>query len=118
MREQHTVVLPDDGEQAVAETVASTTLPLEPTKILVIEDDVDVRKYLKEELGAYFRCNGRQRVTGFEMASSEDPCLIVCDVLMPGMNGFEVTRKLKSGFDTSHIPVIFAYSAYASRKII
>jgi DNA-binding response OmpR family regulator len=107
MREQHTAVLPDDGEQAVAEVVASTTLPLNQQKILVIEDDVDVRKYLKEELGAYFQVvTADNGVTGFEMASSEDPCLIVCDVLMPGMNGFEVTRKLKSEFDTSHIPVI------------
>lgn len=107
MREQHTAVLPDDGEQAVAEAVASTTLPLNQQKILVIEDDVDVRKYLKEELGAYFQVvTADNGVTGFEMASSEDPCLIVCDVLMPGMNGFEVTRKLKSEFDTSHIPVI------------
>ena len=84
----------------------------------MIEDDVDVRKYLKEELGAYFKLvthdNG---VIGIEM-SSEDPCLIVCDVLMPGMNGFEVTCKLKSEVDTSHIPSDFAYSAYCFPKII
>ena len=73
----------------------------------MIEDDVDVRKYLKRGAGAYFQVvTADNGVTGFEMASSEDPCLIVCDVLMPGMNGFEVTRKLKSEFDTSHIPVI------------
>lgn len=32
--------------------------------------------------------------------------MIICDVLMPGMNGFDVTRKLKRDFETSHIPII------------
>lgn len=81
--------------------------PLNKQKILVIEDDIDVRQYLLEELGAYFLVEiADNGVTGFQMAQDTAPDLIVCDVLMPGMNGYEVTRKLKSEFNTSHIPVI------------
>jgi len=81
--------------------------PLNKQKVLIIEDDDDVRQYLKEELGAYFELITADNGTrGFELAQSEEPSLIVCDVMMPGMNGFEVTRKLKSEFQTSHIPVI------------
>lgn len=45
-------------------------------------------------------------MAGFERARTYDADLIICDVLMPGMNGYEVTRKLKNEFSTSHIPII------------
>lgn len=81
--------------------------PLNKQKILVIEDDIDVRQYLQEELGAYFKVEVADNgTTGFQLAQEIEPDLIVCDVLMPGMNGYEVTRKLKSEFNTSHVPVI------------
>lgn len=45
-------------------------------------------------------------ISGFEKACNYDADLIICDVLMPGMTGFEVTKKLKTEFATSHIPII------------
>ena len=76
-------------------------------KILVIEDDNDVREFLKEELNRYFEvvaeADGK---AGLERARTYDADLVICDVLMPGMTGFEVTRQLKGDFNTSHIPVI------------
>jgi signal transduction histidine kinase/ligand-binding sensor domain-containing protein/AraC-like DNA-binding protein len=81
--------------------------PLNRQNVLVIEDDMDVRQYLQEELSAYFQVDVADNgVTGFRIAQDTVPDLIVCDVLMPGMNGYEVTRKLKTEFNTSHIPVI------------
>ncbi|NDV64194.1 hybrid sensor histidine kinase/response regulator transcription factor [Bacteroides sp. 224] len=81
--------------------------PLNKQKILVIEDDIDVRQYLLEELRHYFQVETADNgIAGLEKAKSTEPDLIVCDVLMPGMNGYEVTRKLKTEFVTSHIPVI------------
>ena len=41
----------------------------------------------------------------YKKAQSFEVDLIICDVLMPGMNGFDVTRKLKRDFETSHIPL-------------
>jgi len=76
-------------------------------KILIIEDDNDVRKFLETELGKHFKVISEpDGLSGLERAKTSDIDLIICDVLMPGMNGFEVTRELKNNFDTSHIPVI------------
>ncbi|MCZ4348225.1 response regulator transcription factor, partial [Devosia neptuniae] len=77
-------------------------VPLNQRKVLIIEDDNDVRDFLKEEIGKYFEVVAEADGTsGFERAQSYDADLIICDVLMPGMTGYEVTRKLKSEFSTS-----------------
>lgn len=81
--------------------------PLNKQKVLVIEDNEDIRQFLKEEISNYFNVETAADGTeGFEKAKQCEPDLIVCDVLMPGMNGFEVTRKLKTEINTSHIPII------------
>lgn len=81
--------------------------PLNRKKILIIEDDTDIREFLKREISVYFEVVAEADGTsGFERARTYDADLIICDVLMPGMNGYEVTRKLKSDFSTSHIPII------------
>lgn len=81
--------------------------PLNKKKILIIEDDKDIRDFLKKEIAVYFEVVAEaDGVAGFERARTYDADLIICDVLMPGMNGYEVTRKLKNEFATSHIPII------------
>lgn len=81
--------------------------PLNKRRLLVIEDDTDVREFLKEELSVYFEVVAEaDGNAGLERACSYDADLIICDVLMPGLSGFEVTRKLKGDFNTSHIPII------------
>lgn len=78
-----------------------------PHKLLIIEDDNDVREFLKEEFRPYFDIvTEADGTAGLERARTYDADLIICDVLMPGLTGFEVTRKLKTDFDTSHIPII------------
>ena len=82
-------------------------VPLNKRKLLIIEDDTDVREFLKEELSVYFEVIAEaDGNAGLERAYSYDADLIICDVLMPGLSGFEVTGKLKSDFSTSHIPII------------
>jgi DNA-binding response OmpR family regulator len=81
--------------------------PLNNYKILIIEDDNDVRQFLKEEIGVYFEVEtAEDGLAGIEKLQEYDADLIVCDVLMPRMNGYEVTKKLKEDFQTSHIPII------------
>lgn len=78
--------------------------PLNKKKILIIEDDTDIREFLKKEISVYFEVVAEaDGVAGFERARTYDADLIICDVLMPGMNGYEVTRKLKM----NSVPVIF-----------
>lgn len=90
-----------------ASALSEASVPINRQKILVIEDDTDIRELLKEELSVYFEveteANGQ---AGLAHAGSCDADLIVCDVMMPGLSGFEVTRRLKSNFNTSHIPVV------------
>lgn len=75
--------------------------------LLVIEDDNEIRNFLHTEFSAYFNVitavNGSE---GAETAAVSQPDLIICDVMMPLMDGYEVTKKLRSDFDTSHIPII------------
>ena len=77
------------------------------TLILVVEDDRDVRQYLERELRQNFQVlavtNGRE---AFELLKQETVSLILSDVLMPEMNGFELCEKVKSDIAFSHIPVI------------
>lgn len=81
--------------------------PLNKRKVLIIEDDNDIRAFLKEEVEAYFEVEVAEDGTaGLEKARAYDADLIICDVLMPGMNGFEVTRRLKADFETCHIPIV------------
>jgi len=85
-------------------------------KLLIIEDDDEVQDFLYNSLSGTFTVfaakNGEE---GLEIARREQPMMIVCDVMMPGISGFEVTRCLKNDFLTSHIPVILL-TAYTSEQ--
>lgn len=76
-------------------------------KLLIIEDDEEIRSFLANQLKGIFNIltasDGRE---GLDLAIQEQPNLIICDVMMPQMNGFEVTKYLKADFNTSHIPII------------
>jgi signal transduction histidine kinase/ligand-binding sensor domain-containing protein/DNA-binding response OmpR family regulator len=76
-------------------------------KILVIEDNPDICDYLAEQLGHYFHVhtanNGRD---GLAQAIELAPDLVVCDVMLPEMNGFDITRRIRAEFQTCHIPVV------------
>jgi signal transduction histidine kinase/DNA-binding response OmpR family regulator/ligand-binding sensor domain-containing protein len=75
--------------------------------ILIVEDHADVRKYIKTKLeGNYIVAEAGNGAEGLEMARDHIPDLVVSDVMMPGMDGFELCKKLKTDNLTSHIPVI------------
>ncbi len=81
--------------------------------ILVIDDNADIRQYLSLLLGSHYivltASNGEE---GLIEARQNIPDLIICDVLMPVMDGLECCSKLKQDEVTSHIPVLML-SAYA-----
>lgn len=116
--QHHEKEVPQEGEGGSREELQpSDIVPLNKRKILIIEDDDDVREFLKKEIGAYFEVMTEADGTaGLERARTYDADLIVCDVLMPGMTGFEVTRHLKNNFDTSHIPIILLTALSTEEK--
>ena len=73
----------------------------------VVEDDDDMRQYivslLSQQYIVYEASNGKE---GLKEAVEQIPDLIVSDVMMPEMNGFELCRRVKSDMALSHIPVI------------
>ena len=77
------------------------------TLILVIEDNFDMREYIKQSLDTNYiieeAINGEQ---GIRIAKKIIPDLIISDLMMPKMDGIELTRLLKSDEKTSHIPII------------
>ena len=83
-------------------------------RILVIDDNDDIRDFLTDKLNPYFEViTAEDGDVGIKRSMEDDPDLIICDVMMPGMNGFELTKKLKDDFETCHIPVILL-TAYIS----
>ncbi len=76
-------------------------------QLLIVEDDDDVRTFLVTELRNYFdiaeACNGKE---AWDMISEQRPDIIVSDVAMPLMNGFELTQRIKKDPSLSDIPVV------------
>lgn len=75
--------------------------------ILIVEDDPDINAYLQKELKPNFRIlaaeNGRVAV---DILAKENVSLVISDVMMPEMNGYELCKRIKSDIVFSHIPVI------------
>ena len=98
---------------------APPSAPLNRRTILLIEDDNDVREFLLSELESCFDLKvASDGKTGIAMAKELDVDLIVSDVMMPGMNGFELTKRLKNSFETSHIPIILLTALSTDENVL
>ncbi|MEL7001252.1 MAG: two-component regulator propeller domain-containing protein [Bacteroidota bacterium] len=75
--------------------------------VLLVEDHADIRNYickvLEEEYHVVMAKSGEE---GLEQAKNQIPDLVISDVMMPGMDGFQLCKQLKQDIKTSHIPVI------------
>jgi signal transduction histidine kinase/ligand-binding sensor domain-containing protein/CheY-like chemotaxis protein/AraC-like DNA-binding protein len=75
--------------------------------VLIVEDNKELRSHLKNELRNHFQvkeaANGK---IGLEKVNKLYPDIVISDIMMPEMDGFELCRQVKSTIETSHIPVI------------
>jgi len=76
-------------------------------RILVVEDHDDLRNFLKSVLGDEFDVSlAEDGILAWEIIQKHAPDLVVSDILMPNMDGFSLCKKIKSTYETSHIPII------------
>ena len=75
--------------------------------VMVIEDDPDMMEQIKSELSVYFHVesfmNGK---TGYDNIKTIKPALLICDIMLPGMSGYEIVSNMKADPATQDIPVI------------
>lgn len=118
-----TVCLPTDlqpeadtgekGEAAEDDTLSADVrndavpAPANRIKLLVVDDNEDFRNYLYEDLSSRYEVftavDGKDCLKKIHKIQ---PDMIICDVMMPNMDGFEVTKAVKTSIDISHIPII------------
>jgi signal transduction histidine kinase/DNA-binding response OmpR family regulator len=75
--------------------------------ILIIEDNEELQSFLRKKCRSLYQVEvASQGNEGLKKAFDLMPDIIICDIMLPGMDGLEITRMLKSDLRTSHIPII------------
>lgn len=75
--------------------------------VLLVEDNEELNFYLRQKLSKSYNVVATESAEqGWEEILNNIPDLIICDVMLPVMNGFSLTQKIKEDFRTSHIPVV------------
>jgi DNA-binding response OmpR family regulator len=97
----------DETTQTPEETTAATNTGA-PKKVLAVEDDLFLKELLAgklsdDEFNVFYASNGDEALN---LAATEVPDVILLDILLPGMSGYEVLEKLKADETTKHIPVL------------
>lgn len=88
-------------------------------KLLIIEDHKDIRLYLKILFGKeYTLLMAENGEDGLKLARKELPDLIITDVMMPMMNGFECCKRLKEDLKTCHIPIIVLTAMVGDEHVV
>ena len=86
------------------------------TTILIVEDNDEIRSYIKTNLEKSYKIieakNGEE---GFNLATEQIPDIIISDIMMPVLDGYALSKKLKAEKRTSHIPIILL-TAKASQR--
>lgn len=90
-----------------SEAVILNHTSMQKPSVLIIDDNDDMRKYLQSILAKGYTVScAKNGAEGIETAINEIPDLIISDVMMPLVDGLEVSKSLKKDFRTSHIPIV------------
>ena len=75
--------------------------------VMIVDDNQDFLSYMVSELGRHFNVvSASSGASCLNKLRKVQPDVLICDVMMPGMDGFELTKRVKGDIETSHIPVI------------
>ncbi|MGH7455203.1 MAG: response regulator transcription factor, partial [bacterium] len=101
------IKLPESSIEYPASSIQEPATNNERDLILIVEDNTDMRAYIRDQLTAGYRVleavDGRE---GLDKALETIPDLIISDVMMPKLDGYQLCEKLKTDERTSHVPVI------------
>jgi len=89
------------------------------TSLVIVEDNIDLRTFLRKKLSEDYDCHeagdGKE---GYELISRILPDIVISDVVMPKMDGYELCVKVKQNNKTCHIPIILLTSNNAPEHIV
>jgi signal transduction histidine kinase/AraC-like DNA-binding protein/streptogramin lyase len=98
---------PVENEPVVQTSVMQENIQKREMRILIVEDNDDLRDFMRHPLGEEFEVStAEDGVEAWKIIQKQMPDLVVSDVMMPNMDGFELCRLMKSTYETSHIPLI------------
>jgi CheY-like chemotaxis protein len=87
--------------------------------ILLIEDNAEIRENTIEilELSGYSVISANDGKEGLDVAEAMLPDLVLCDIMMPQMNGYEVLAALRKSKRTAHIPLIYVTASAEKSEV-
>jgi signal transduction histidine kinase/ligand-binding sensor domain-containing protein/DNA-binding response OmpR family regulator len=108
------------GEQSVLTTETQSTAEKLHSKImLIVEDNADVRSFIAGHFSSLFKIvEARNGKEGWDKALESVPDVIISDVIMPSMNGYEFCKLIKNDERTSHIPVLLLTALHSKEHQI
>jgi len=90
-----------------AEAMPMKNISFKKMRLLLVEDNEELLNFMNSVLGKEFNVSmAKDGVIAWEIIRKQIPDIVVSDILMPNMDGFELCRLIKSTYETSHIPVI------------
>lgn len=100
-------VIKTSSDIDLSEMTKSDSLTEKKLQLLIVEDNNDLQEFLKKTFEQQYKIStandGQQ---AWDIIQKKIPDLVISDVMMPKMDGFELCKLIKSSFDTSHIPVV------------
>lgn len=99
------LISPEEEEEEKPEYIS---YPLDGYSLLIAEDKEDLREFLKNTLKDKFKkiYLAEDGIEALEMVKQQQPDIVVSDVMMPRMNGYQLCKEIKANLIISHIPVI------------
>lgn len=120
---ENSQVITSPAEAAIHPEYISQTLPAtgvseinevskdKVTRILVVEDNTDLQEFLQRSMENSYKVSiASDGIEAWTLIRKATFDMIISDIMMPNMDGFELCRKIKSTFETSHIPVVLLTS--------
>ena len=75
--------------------------------MLIVEDNMDVRQFIRSHFSAFYKIiEANNGAEGLKLATESVPDIIISDIIMPNMDGYELCKRLKNDERTSHIPIL------------